>query len=72
MGEATVVAFGVLAILGFLLLALGALRRNRSLMVGGGVILLALVGVWMAGLPGTLAGVLPLAFLRRGRTGVSD
>jgi hypothetical protein len=65
-GEATVIGFGVLALAGLLLVGMGALRRRRVLVLAGSAVLLGLAGAWVVGLPGVLAGVLPLGFLRRG------
>jgi len=70
-GDVTVVAFGVLTLVGLALVGFGALRRSRILLVVGGAILLALAGTWMLGLPGAAVGVVALGFWRRGRSDVS-
>lgn len=67
MGDVTVVAFGVLTLVGLALVGFGALRRARIPLVIGGALLLALAGTWMLGLPGAAVGVVALGFLKRGR-----
>ena len=71
MGDVTVVAFGILTLVGLVLVGFGALRRARIPLVIGGALLLALAGAWMLGLPGAAVGVVALGFLRRGRSDVS-
>ena len=71
MGDAIVIGFGVLTLVGCVLVGLGTFRRARILLVAGGALLLALAGAWMLGLPGAAVGVVALGFLRRGRTDVS-
>ena len=66
MGEVTVVALGVLTLVGLVLVGFGALRRARTLLVVGGALLLALASTWMLGLPGAAVGVVALGFLKRG------
>lgn len=67
MGDVTVVAFGVLTLLGLVLVGFGALRRTRIPLVIGGALLLSLAGTWMLGLVGAAVGLIALGFLRRGR-----
>jgi hypothetical protein len=64
-GDITVAAFGVLALLGLGLVGIGAVRRARLPLVAGGGLLLALVGAWVIGLPGIALGLVALAFWRR-------
>ena len=65
MGHVTLVAFGMLALVGLLLAGVGTIRRFRLLLVLGGAILLALVGAWIVGPPAAALGLAPVAFLRR-------
>ena len=65
MGDVTVVAFGVAALVGPALVGFGALRRLRTPLVVGAALLLGLAGAGMLGLPGATLGVVALAFLRR-------
>ena len=67
MGDVTVVAFGLVALIGLALVGFGALRRLRTLMILGTALLLGLAGAWALGLPGGALGLIALAFLRRGR-----
>jgi hypothetical protein len=55
-GDVTVVAFGVLTLVGLALVGFGALRRARILLVAGSGLLLALAGAWTLGLPGAAVG----------------
>jgi hypothetical protein len=64
-GDVTVTAFAVLALLGFVLAGVGAVRRARVPLVAGAGLLLALVGAWVVGLPGAALGLVPLVFWRR-------
>jgi len=66
-GDVTVVAFGILTLVGLVLVGFGALRRARIPLVIGGALLLALAGTWMFGLPGAAVGVVALGFLKSGR-----
>ena len=67
MGDTTVVAFGALTVVGLALIAWGVLRRARIPTLSGAALLFVLGGAWVAGLPGAVVGVIPLAFLRRRR-----
>lgn len=69
MGEITVAGFGVLGVIGVGLLLLGVIRRIRRLIVAGAALLLGLAGAWLFGLPGAMAGLIPLAFAGRGSGG---
>lgn len=69
MGELTLAGFGILGAIGLGLLLLGVLRRVRQLIVAGAALLLGLAGAWVFGLPGALAGLVPLAFSMRGGGG---
>ena len=64
MGEVTLVAFGMVTIIGLGMLLVGALRRTRRWIVLGAAILLAVAGAWTIGLIGILAGVVALPFLK--------
>jgi hypothetical protein len=68
-GDVTVTAFGVLALLGLVLAGVGAVRGARILLVVGTGVLLALVGAWVVGLPGAALGLVALAFWRRRPSG---
>lgn len=68
MGDVTVVAFGVLTLVGLALVGFGALRRTRILLAAGSGLLLALAGAWTLGLPGAAVGMVALVFLRRRRS----
>ena len=68
MGDVVAVAFGAAALAGILLLGLGAVRRRRILLAVGAGILLGLIGLWVLGPPGGLAGLMPLVFLKGGPT----
>lgn len=72
MGEVVVFAYGVAALVGLALLAVGAFRRSRTAMVVGSAILLALAGAWTLGPTGALAGVIALGFWRPGRSRAPD
>lgn len=65
MGDVTVTAFAVLALLGLVLAGIGAVRRVRLPLVAGTGLLLALAGAWVLGLPGVALGLVALAFWRR-------
>ena len=67
MGDVTLLAFGLLALVGLLLVGFGTTRRSRLLLVLGGALLLALVGAWIVGPPAAAIGLVPFAFLRRRR-----
>ena len=69
-GDVTVVAFGVLTLVGLALVGFGALRRARILLVAGSGLLLALAGAWTIGLPGAAVGLVALGFLRRRRSAI--
>jgi hypothetical protein len=64
-GDVTVAAFGILALLGLLLIGIGAARRVRLPLVAGSGLLLALAGAWVLGLFGVALGLVGLAFWRR-------
>ena len=68
MGDVVLGAFGVLAVIGIALIGVGALFRARVPMVLGAALLLGLAGAWVLGLPGTVFGVIPLAYLWRRRS----
>jgi len=51
-GDVTAVAFGLRALLGLALVAIGAARRTRLPLGVGTGFLLALPGAWVVGLPG--------------------
>ena len=65
MGHVTLVAFGLLTLVGLILTGVGTIRRSRLLLVFGGALLLALVGAWIVGLPAAAIGLVPFAFVRR-------
>ena len=67
MGDITLSAFGLIALASLTLIAVGAFRRSRLLMILGTALLLALAGLWVVGLPGATGGLLPLVFLKRRR-----
>lgn len=69
MGDVTVTAFGVLALLGLVLAGVGAVRGARGPLVAGAGLLLALIGAWVVGLPGAAVGLVALAFWRRRPSG---
>jgi hypothetical protein len=64
-GEVVVRAFGVLCLLGLVLVGAGLIRRTRILLVLGGGLLLALAGAWMLGPPGVAVGLLAFTAPRR-------
>jgi hypothetical protein len=64
-GDVTLLAFGLLGLLGLILIAAGTLCSSRLLVVLGGGLLLGLAGAWIAGLPAAAIGLIPLAFLRQ-------
>jgi hypothetical protein len=68
MGQPIVIAFGVLAAIGLIMLAIGLFRRARTMGVLGAAVLLALAGSWVFGLPGIAAGLTALVFLKPGST----
>ena len=68
MGEPVVVLFAILAVIGIVLVGLGALLRARALMMVGAALLLGLAGTWVLGLAGAAFGVIPLAYLWRRRS----
>ena len=68
MGDVTVAAFGVAALAALILAVIGAVRRNRALLVTAGALLLGLAGAWTLGLPGAAIGVVALVLLKRRRT----
>jgi hypothetical protein len=68
MGQPIVIAFGVLAAIGLIMLAIGLFRRARTMGVLGAAVLLALAGSWVFGLPGIAAGLIALVFLKPGST----
>jgi hypothetical protein len=70
-GDVTVVACGVLAVLGLALVCFGAVRRSRTLVVAGVALLLGLAGAWTLGLYGAVLGLVAFALLRRGRAKAS-
>ena len=65
MGDVTVPAFGVLALLGLVLVGIGAVRGTRLPLAAGSGLLLVLAGAWVLGLPGIALGLVALAFVRR-------
>ncbi len=69
MGDVTVTAFGILALLGLVLAGVGAVRGARVPLVAGTGLLLALAGAWVLGLPGVALGLVALAFWRRRPSG---
>ena len=69
MGDVTVTTFGVLALLGFVLAGVGAVRGARVPLVAGAGLLLALGGAWVVGLPGVALGLVALVFWRRRPSG---
>lgn len=69
MGDVTVTAFAVLALLGLVLVGVGAVRGARIPLAAGTGLLLALAGAWMVGLPGVALGLVALAFRRRRPSG---
>lgn len=69
MGEVTVTAFGILALLGLVLVGIGAVRGARIPLVAGTGLLLAIAGAWVVGLPGVALGLVALAFWRRRPSG---
>ena len=69
MGDVTVTAFGILALLGLVLVGVGAVRGARIPLVAGAGLLLALGGAWVVGLPGVALGLIPLVFWRRRPSG---
>jgi hypothetical protein len=68
MGQPIVIAFGVLAAIGLIMLAIGLFRRARTMGVLGAAVLFALSGSWVFGLPGIAAGLIALVFLKPGST----
>ena len=69
MGEVTVALYVALALVGFTLAAIGALRRVPILRAAGTALLVGLAGAWIVGLPGAALGVVALViFLARGRS----
>ncbi len=71
MGDVTVVAFGVVTLVGLTLIGFGALRRVRTLLIVGAALLLAAAGAWVLGPPGAALSVAALAFLRWRRSDTS-
>ena len=71
MGDVTVVAFGILAVGGLVLLGIGAFLRARALLACGAAILLGLGGAWVFGPRGALIGALALALVLPRRPGNS-
>ena len=69
MGDVTVTAFGILALLGLVLVGVGGVRGARIPLVAGAGLLLALGGAWTVGLPGVTLGLIALAFWRRRPSG---
>ena len=67
MGHVTLLTFGLLAVVGLLLVGVGTIRRSRLLLVFGGALLLALVGAWIVGPPAAAIGLVPFTFLRHRR-----
>lgn len=65
MGDFTVVAFGVVTLVGLAMVGFGALRRVRPMLVVGAALLLAVTGAWTIGLVGAALGLVALPFLRR-------
>jgi hypothetical protein len=68
MGQPIVIAFGVLAATGLIMLAVGLLRGPRTMGVLGAAVLLGLAGSWVFGPPGIAAGLIALVFLKPGST----
>jgi hypothetical protein len=68
MGQPILMAFGVLAALGAIMLGFGLIRGARTIGVLGAAVLLAATGAWVFGVPGIAAGLIALAFLKRGST----
>jgi hypothetical protein len=68
-GDVTVTAFGILALLGLVLVGVGGVRGARIPLVGGVGLSLALGGAWVVGLPGVTLGLIALAFWRRRPSG---
>ena len=69
MGDVTVTAFGILALIGLVLVGVGAVRGARIPLVAGAGLLLALGGAWVVGLPGAALGLIALAFWTRRPSG---
>lgn len=67
MGELTLVWFGVLAMVGLVLITIGAVRRHRSITLLGVALLAALAGLWIVGPLGLCLGGAVLVFLWIGR-----
>jgi hypothetical protein len=71
LGEPIVLGFGILFVIGTVLVALGAYRRALNFIFLGSAILLAIGGAWTLGILGAAIGLLPLLFLKRRHTGFS-
>ncbi len=56
MGGLTVAGFGVLALVGIVLVGFGALRRDHRALLAGATLLSALAGLWLFGLVGLAIG----------------
>lgn len=71
LGEPIVLGFGILFVIGTVLIALGAYRRTLNFILLGSAILLAIGGAWTLGILGAAIGLLPLLFLKRRHTGTT-
>jgi hypothetical protein len=69
MGGLTVAGFGVLGVIGIMLVGFGALRRDHESLLAGATLLAALAGLWLFGLVGlgVGAGVFALLWWKRPR-----
>ena len=67
MGDAVVVGFAGLTLVGLTLVGFGVVRRARTPLTLGAVLLGSAAGAWVLGPAGALVGLVALAFVRRGR-----
>jgi hypothetical protein len=65
MGSITLAWSVTLAVIALAIVAVGARRRQRVVIVAGVSLLLGLAGAWVVGLPGAAIGLVPLLFLGR-------
>jgi len=65
LGEITVVAYAILALLAVLLLGAGLLLKKRAFTMAGSATLLGLAGGWFIGLPGFVLAAVPLIWRKR-------
>jgi len=66
-GEPMLVGFGALALVGGILILVGAFQRTRAPKLWGFTLLSAGVGAWMLGTPGIVLGVIVFFLLRARR-----